>query len=157
VGRRAEGDGGLKLKVVSVGKDRSGLFQPAVDEYAGRLKHYAKVELIELPAGRTKADEAKAILARIAPAEVVVALDEHGKLMTSVELAGFTGDALNRSQDLALVIGGDEGLDPTVLSRARLTLSLSKMTLPHRLARAVLMEQLYRAFTIIRGEPYHRP
>jgi 23S rRNA (pseudouridine1915-N3)-methyltransferase len=157
VGGRAPGERGLKLKVVSVGKDRSGLFQPAVDEYAGRLKHYAKVELIELPAGRTKADEAKAILARIPVSEVLIALDERGKLQTSVELADFVAGAQNRSKDLAFVIGGDEGLDGSVLARAGLTLSLSKMTLPHRLARAVLMEQLYRAFTIVRGEPYHRP
>jgi 23S rRNA (pseudouridine1915-N3)-methyltransferase len=115
------------------------------------------VELVELPPGRTRADEAKAILARIPTTETLIALDERGKLVTSAELADLIAGAQNRSKDLAFVIGGDDGLDPSVLARSGLTLSLSKMTLPHRLARAVLMEQLYRACTIVRGEPYHRP
>lgn len=165
MGRRAPRGGELKLRVLSVGRDRSGLFQPAVDEYAGRLKHYTKLELVELPEssgkklppGRAKANEAEAILGRLAPGEGLVALDEHGKNFGSVELAQYLGKALNQSKDLAFVIGGDEGLDDTVLARAELKLSLGKMTLPHRLARVVLIEQLYRAFTILRGEPYHRP
>ena len=74
-----------------------------------------------------------------------------------MELAQFIGRALNQSKDLAFVIGGDEGLHDSVLKRAELTLSLGRMTLPHRLARVVLIEQLYRAYTILRGEPYHRP
>lgn len=149
---------------MSVGRDRSGLFQPAVDEYAGRLKHYTKLEVLELPEssgkklppGHAKEQEAKAILGKLQPNEALVALDEHGKTLDSVELAQFLGRALNQSKDLAFVIGGDEGLHDSVLKRAELTLSLGRMTLPHRLARVVLIEQLYRAFTILRGEPYHR-
>lgn len=148
-----------------MGRDRSGLFQPAVEEYADRLKHYTRVELIELPEasgkklppGRAREDEAKAILGRLNPNEALVALDERGKQLDSMELAKFIGRALNQSRDLAFVIGGDEGLDESVLKRAELILSLGRMTLPHRLARVVLVEQLYRAFTILRGEPYHRP
>jgi len=157
VGGRAAGERGLKLKIVSVGKDRSGLFAPAVAEYAGRIKHYAKLELVELPHGRTKAAEAKAILGKVKPAERLVALDERGRELTSVELSSFLADAQNRAQDVSFVIGGDEGLDAEVTGRASLVLSLSKMTLPHRLARVVLAEQLYRALTILKGEPYHRP
>lgn len=156
MGGRAAGEGGLKLKVVSVGKDRSGLFEPAVQEYAARLKHYAKVELVELKAQPTRAAEARQILARVSEAEWLVALDERGRSMSSEELSRFLATAQREAKDLAFVVGGDEGLDPPVLERARLVLSLSRMTLPHRLARVVLAEQLYRAFTLLRGEPYHK-
>jgi 23S rRNA (pseudouridine1915-N3)-methyltransferase len=140
-----------------VGKDRSGLFAPAVDEYAGRLRHYAKLELVELPQGRTRTDEARAILGKVKPSERLVALDERGRELTSVELAHLLQEAQLHAQPLCFVVGGDEGLDPEVTGRASLILSLSKLTLPHRLARVVLMEQLYRGFTILKGEPYHRP
>jgi 23S rRNA (pseudouridine1915-N3)-methyltransferase len=156
VGRRASREGGLKLRLISVGKDRSGLFEPAVQEYAGRLKHYAKLELVELKAKPTRAAEAKDILGRVGPTDWLVALDERGQALSSPELAAWLGKAQRAAKDVALVVGGDEGLDPAVLARAALVLSLSKMTLPHRLARVVIAEQLYRAFTLIRGEPYHK-
>jgi 23S rRNA (pseudouridine1915-N3)-methyltransferase len=76
--------------------------------------------------------------------------------MGSVELAQFLARAQAQTKGVVFVIGGDDGLAPSVLERAKVTLSLSKMTLPHRLARVVLVEQVYRAFTILRGEPYHR-
>lgn len=83
-------------------------------------------------------------------------MDERGKLLTSVELSEYVRKAQNQSRDLVFAIGGDEGLSDAVKQRANLTLSLSKMTLPHRLARVVLVEQIYRAYTLIRGEPYHK-
>jgi 23S rRNA (pseudouridine1915-N3)-methyltransferase len=132
------------------------LFEPAVQEYAGRLKHYAKLELVELKPRPTRAAEAQDILAKVGPAEVLVALDERGQALSSPELAAWLGRAQREAKDMALVVGGDEGLDPAVLARAALVLSLSRMTLPHRLARVVLAEQLYRAFTLLRGEPYHK-
>ena len=151
----------MKLRLISVGRDRSGLFEPAVQEYAGRLKHYCKFELVELPEARKArdpasaiAEEAQAILGRLDRGELVVALDERGKPLTSRGLADFLGRAQGR--DLAFVVGGAEGLGEPVRQRANLVLSLSAMTLPHRLARLVAAEQLYRAFTLIRGEPYHR-
>lgn len=157
MGGCAEGDGELIVRVVSVGRDRSGLFAPAVREYADRLSHYTRFELVELPAGRSKAEEARAILGRVRPAERLVALDERGEPLDSVELArAVLEKAQNAAKDLAFVIGGDEGLDESVRQRAWKVLSLSRMTLPHRLARVVLVEQLYRAFTVLRGEPYHR-
>ncbi len=139
-----------------MGKDRSGLYEPAVREYAQRLSHYCRFSLVELPAGRSKEEEAKAILAKVSPSDWLVALDERGALYDSVELSKYVGKAQLQARDLLLVIGGDEGLDPQVTQRAHLTLSLSKMTLPHRLARVVIAEQLYRAFTLLRGEPYHK-
>jgi len=151
----------VKLKVVSVGKDRSGLFSPGVLEYAGRLKHVAPVELVELKesarsGAQAKADEGERLLEAAGERAVLVALDERGKTLTSVELAQWLGRHLGTSPLVSFVIGGDEGLADEVRAKAQLTLSLSKLTLPHRLARLVLLEQLYRAFTIVRGEPYHK-
>ena len=158
--RRTPGEGRLKVRVVSVGRDRSGLFAPAVDQYAGRLRHYAAFELIELTeAGRrgaagSKSQEARLILERVGERDWLVALDERGAAVSSLELSQYLQRALNQSRDLLFAVGGDEGLGPEVLAAAQWTLSLSRLTLPHRLARLVLVEQLYRAFTILRGEPY---
>ena len=139
-----------------MGRDRSGLFTRAVKEYADRISHYGKLELIELPSERSKAEEAKSILARVRPLEWLVALDERGEQRDSLAFSKILERAQLEARDLCFVIGGDEGLDRSVLDRGWLVLSLSRMTLPHRLARVVLLEQLYRAFTLIRGEPYHR-
>lgn len=85
-----------------------------------------------------------------------MALDETGRPLGSVELARWLGQRMAEGKDVAFAVGGDEGLDAAVREKAALVLSLSAMTLPHRLARLVLAEQLYRAFTIIRREPYHK-
>jgi len=161
VGRRAPREGGLKLTVLSVGKDRSGLFAPGVAEYTQRLQHYAKTELKELPESRSSGAQARtaegeALLGKLSARDVLVALDERGKQLSTPELAQWLGKQQQGGKDLAFVIGGDEGLSDEVRSRAALVLSLSRFTLPHRLARLVLMEQLYRVFTLLRGESYHR-
>jgi 23S rRNA (pseudouridine1915-N3)-methyltransferase len=139
-----------------VGKEKSGLFEPGVKEYASRLAHYTKFELLELPASDKK-KEGALILKSVKPREQLVALDERGKQLTTEAFAHLLERALNRSQDLAFVVGGDDGLSDEVKKTASFVLSLSSMTLPHRLARLVLVEQIYRAFTLLRGEPYHRP
>lgn len=155
----------MKVRLVSIGKDRSGLFQPAVDEYARRLTHYTRFSLVELPEAKVKkgsapetsrALEADALLALKGPQDWLVALDERGRELDSRELAQLVEKAQLSSKDLLFVIGGDEGLDERVRQKADRVLSLSRMTLPHRLARVVLVEQLYRAHTILRGEPYHK-
>jgi 23S rRNA (pseudouridine1915-N3)-methyltransferase len=146
----------VKLKVISIGKDRSGLFAPGVNEYAGRLQHYCKPTLVELPESKNLAAEGEATLAKLSERETLVALDERGKWLTSVQLSQWIAAQQQSGRDLAFALGGDEGLAPRVREKASLVLSLSAMTLPHRLARLVLMEQLYRAFTLIRGEPYHK-
>lgn len=126
-----------------------------MDEYAGRLRHYTKLELLELPA-RSRSEEGDAILSKSGKSEWLIALDERGEQPDSPGLAQLIGKAQQQAKDLLFVVGGDDGLDPRVTQAAHKVVSLSKMTLPHRLARVVLMEQLYRAFTILRGEPYHR-
>jgi len=153
----------VKIRLLAVGKDRSGLYAPAVEEYAGRLVRYVKFELVELPEARkhagtaqAKEEEGETILAKLKPGERLVILDERGDEPTSVELAKRVGKWLTLAQDVALVIGGSDGLSAAVRARAQETLALSRMTLAHRLARLVLLEQLYRAMTILRGEPYHK-
>ncbi len=153
----------MKLRVVAVGRDRSGLFAPAVEEYAGRLARYVRFELVEVPEARrhagtprAKEEEGEALLARLAAKERVVLLDERGTEETSAAFARRVGRWLARGQDMALVLGGADGFSEAVRARADETLALSRMTLAHRLARVVLVEQLYRAMTILRGEPYHR-
>lgn len=151
----------MKLTFLSVGKDRSGLFSPGVDEYVKRLSHTAKVSVVELPesraeGARAKTEEGQALLKKLTPKDVLVALDERGKALSSVDFAKWLGRQQDSGKDVAFVIGGDEGLSDEVRARASLVLSLSAMTLPHRLARLVLVEQVYRGFSILRGEPYHK-
>ena len=153
----------MRLRVVAVGRDRSGLYAPAIEEYAKRLGRYVKFELVEVPEARkhagtaqAKDEEAEALLAKLGPRERVIALDERGAEWTSVAFAERVRRWTEGGRDVALVIGGSDGLSRTVLDRAEETLALSQMTLAHRLARLVLVEQLYRAMTILRGEPYHK-
>jgi 23S rRNA (pseudouridine1915-N3)-methyltransferase len=153
----------MRLRLVAVGKDRSGLYAPAVEEYAKRLARYTRFELVEVPEARRHAgtprardEEGEALLARLDPRERVVLLDERGAEPTSVELARKLGRWLEGGKDVALVIGGSDGHGEALRARADETLALSRLTLAHRLARLVLVEQLYRAFTILRGEPYHK-
>lgn len=153
----------MRVRLLAVGRDRSGLYAPAVEEYVARLGRQLRFELVELPEARKQAgtprakeEEAATILARLDPREWLVALDERGDEPTSPELARRVERWMTRGQDVALVIGGADGLAPAVLARAGERLALSRMTLAHRLARLVLVEQLYRAMTIIRGEPYHK-
>ena len=133
-----------------------------MQEYAKRLAHYAKLELVELaparkgPPARARAEEAEALLAKKGERDWLIALDERGELLSSVELSGLIVEAQRRGRDLLFVIGGDEGLDERVRTSAQRVVSLSKMTLPHRLARLVLAEQLYRACSMLANHPYHR-
>ena len=154
----------VKLRVVAVGKDRSGLYAPAVEEYAKRLGRYVQVRARGGPGGAPARRDARApatrraeaLLARLGERERVVALDERGDEETSVAFARRVERWLAGGQDVALVVGGSDGLGDAVRARAAETIALSRLTLAHRLARLVLVEQLYRAFTILRGEPYHK-
>src|SRR6185503_18737605 len=121
-----------------------------------RLSHHCAFSLVELPEQKSRAVESEKLLDLAAPSDWIVALDEHGKPLTSVELSKYVSRAQMAAKNLLFLVGGDEGHGPPVLEKAHLVLSLSRMTLPHRLARLVLAEQLYRAFTILRGEPYHK-
>jgi 23S rRNA (pseudouridine1915-N3)-methyltransferase len=146
-----------------VGRDRSGWFEPGVQGYAERLRRYAELDLLELPAARgtlppadARRREGEALLGKVRPDSWLVALDERGTQVDSVELSRLVATARDAGRELVFCIGGDEGLDASVRDRAWKIVALSRMTLPHRLARLVLLEQLYRAFTLLRGEPYHK-
>jgi 23S rRNA (pseudouridine1915-N3)-methyltransferase len=155
----------LKLLLLSVGRPRG----PAADlaaEYEARVKRYFAFDSAEVKeepfrrpgdAARVRDEEGKRLLARVSGGVEIVALHETGKQWTSQQLADWLAElALRGSPGAAFVIGGAYGLSDEVLSRARHHLSLSAMTLPHEIARLVLAEQLYRAGTIQRGEPYHK-
>lgn len=152
----------MKLRLLSVGRDRSQLFEPAVQEYAKRLGRYVKFELVEVPEAR-QADEAQArekealdLVSKLKPREKLWLLDEHGQEWDSRGLSTAMAKVMDSGLDLAFAIGGPSGHGPAIRERADKVVSLSKLTLPHRLARVVVAEQLYRAFTLMRGEPYHR-
>jgi len=140
----------VKLFVVAVGKIREKSLRAVANDYLERASHYARVSEVEV-----KAD---AELERALPREAtVIALDPAGDAVTSRELAARLERWGRRGKgDVAFVIGGAEGIPKGVLDGAHARLSLSSLTLPHRLARVVLFEQIYRAFTILRGEPYAR-
>ena len=131
--------------------------------YAERVRRHAELDLVELPAAKgalppadARRREGEALLSKLKPESWLVALDERGTLLDSVELARLVATARDAGRELVFAIGGDEGLDTPVRERAWKVLALSRMTLPHRLARLVLLEQLYRAFSMLRGEPYHK-
>lgn len=155
----------MKVLVVAVGRVR-GTLEAAVDEYEERARRYWKLDIAEVDAGapgrdpapeRVMAAEGERILARIPEGYSVLALTRTGKGMGSRALARALEEAaLRSSPGVAFVLGGAFGLAPAVLERAQRKVSLSPMTLPHEMARLVLAEQLYRAGTILRGEPYHK-
>lgn len=154
----------MKVLIVVVGRVR-GPLTDAVTEYEERAGRYWKLEVVEVDAGagrdptpeRVRAEEGERILGRIPPGCDVYALTREGKQMGSRTLARHLSEAMVRATPgVAFVIGGAFGLAPEVLSRATRRLGLSAMTLPHEMARLVLAEQIYRAGTILRNEPYHK-
>lgn len=153
----------MKLVVLAVGRLRSEGAARLARDYAGRAGRYASLDLVEVrdsrekEAARAADDEGARLLAALRPDDRLVLLDERGKSISSPELAAFLGDAerAGGSRRLVFAVGGAWGVSDAARARAERMLSLSKMTLPHELARVVLLEQLYRAFTILRNEPYH--
>ena len=143
----------VELKVAWIGKTREPAIQSLTDEYLKRLARYAEVE------GITLKDEAAALklCARDArPRHALVLLDEQGKQLSSEELAKFLGGYQDRNPlPLLFAVGAADGFSDQARQAATLVLSLGRMTLAHELARVVLLEQLYRAFTILKGHPYH--
>lgn len=144
----------MRVRIIAVGKAKNRHLRSLLNDYYGRIDRYAKLEEIELKDG--KEAEVSDRLARSIPERSrVVALEVDGRPLGSHELAKWIGRAENESvQTLAFLIGGAYGLPASISKQADLQLSLSAMTFPHRLARLVLAEQVYRAFSILRNEPY---
>ncbi len=139
-----------RIRILAVGKVRKSWVQEGVSLYLKRLPGLVVTELRD----STMAKEAEAIAAALRPDERLVLLTEEGNTYTSVAFAQQLRDS--GSERLAFVIGGAEGLDPALKARASWRLSLSPMTFPHELARLLLLEQLYRASSILQGGPYHK-
>jgi 23S rRNA (pseudouridine1915-N3)-methyltransferase len=154
----------LRVIVAAVGKPRDRGLAAAIHEYEARAARYWPVEVREVreePARARRPEEVRAregerLLAALDPTALVVACDAEGTLMRSAEFAEWLRGERERARDVAFVIGGAYGLSDAVLERARSRLALARWTMPHELARLVLAEQVYRAGTIIRGEPYHK-
>lgn len=143
----------LRVSIIAVGKIKQAGMRAEIDDYLGRIRRYATFEEIELKDGSDA--ELQPRFERALPKRArVVALEVEGKPITSQGLADLVRRAELDATPLAFLIGGAYGLPKTVSKAAHVQLSLSAMTLPHRLARLVLAEQIYRAFTILRGEPY---
>lgn len=159
----------MKIHLIAVGKLKEKYLVQGIKEYAKRLTPYCQLEVVEIADEATpdkasraeevilKAKEGERILAKIKQNSFVIALDIKGKMLSSEELAvKIEKLALAGKSHLTFVIGGSLGLAPQVLERAQMRLSFSPMTFPHQLMRLILLEQVYRAFMINRGSPYHK-
>jgi 23S rRNA (pseudouridine1915-N3)-methyltransferase len=159
----------MQIRIIAVGKIKEKFVQEAIAEYDKRLRPYAKMQIVEVadekragsasPATESAAieKEGERILAAIPEDFFVIALDVMGRSCSSEELAASLREwELSGQNKLAFLIGGDLGCSPDVHARSNMRLSLSPMTFTHPMARLILVEQIYRAFRIIRGEPYHK-
>lgn len=154
----------MRLVVAVVGKPRDASLAAAIRDYESRAARYWPLDVREVrqesagdrSAGRVRDAEGERLLGAVPPAAQVVACDVNGRSYTSEHFAEWLQTLRERAVDVAFLVGGAHGLSDTVKSRASSTLSLAPWTLPHELARLVLAEQLYRAGTIVRREPYHK-
>ncbi|MCB0480890.1 MAG: 23S rRNA (pseudouridine(1915)-N(3))-methyltransferase RlmH [Flavobacteriales bacterium] len=155
----------MKLKIVSIGKTSDSYLKEGVDVYLKRLKHYIQVDWIEkealkktnkLSVEEVKRAEKELILKELKPNDRLVLLDENGKQFTSEKFSIHLEKMVSHhNTDMLFVIGGAYGFDQELHEKATEEIALSKMTFSHQMARLFLVEQIYRAFTIMRGEPYH--
>ncbi|MER2077685.1 23S rRNA (pseudouridine(1915)-N(3))-methyltransferase RlmH [Psychrobacillus psychrotolerans] len=159
----------MNIQIVSVGKLKEKYLKMGIEEYTKRLGAYARIDLVEVadekaPENLSEADmeivkkkEGDRILSKIGADTYVIALAIEGKMKTSEQLAGDIESLMTYGRSkIAFVIGGSLGLHEDVMKRSDEKLSFSKMTLPHQLMKLVLVEQIYRAFRIMKNEPYHK-
>ena len=159
----------MKITIIAVGKLKEKYLKQGIQEYMKRLGGYAQVEILELPDEKApenmseaemeevKRKEGQRILTKIAPDRYVISLEIKGEMLTSEKFAEKLDNlATHGKSKIAFVIGGSLGISEEVSKRSDYALSFSKMTFPHQLMRLVLLEQVYRAFRINRGEPYHK-
>ena len=155
----------MKIALLTVGKTDVNWVKQGLDIYISRLKHYIPFSITEIPElknvsslskDQIKTKEGELILKNIKPTDDVILLDEHGKQYGSVEFATLLQNKINyEGKDIVFVIGGAYGFSDAVYQRANSKISLSRMTFSHQMVRAIFVEQIYRAFTIMKGEPYH--
>lgn len=155
----------MRITLLAIGKTDDNYVLEGVEKYLKRLKHYIKIEIQIIPdlkktknlsEDEQKAKEAELFLKNIQSQDDVVVLDERGTELSSLQFADFLNKKMIASvQHLVFLIGGPYGFDKTVYSRANYKISLSKMTFSHQMIRLFFVEQIYRSFTILKGEPYH--
>lgn len=155
----------MKVTLLTVGKTDVQWVREGLDLYSSRLKHYVPFTVTEIPElkgvsaltqAQIKDKEGKLILSSLKTSDEVWLLDEHGREFRSLDFAAFIGERLSRGgRDLVFVIGGAYGFSEEVYARADGKISLSRMTFSHQMVRTIFAEQLYRAFTILKNEPYH--
>jgi len=155
----------MKITLAVIGKTEVGFVRQGIDEYVKRLQHYAQFNIQyigdvkgtrNMSEAQQKVAEGRSLLATLQASDYVVLLDEHGVERTSVDFSQWLERRMaSGCKRLVLVVGGPYGFSPDVYDRANEKVSLSKMTFPHELVRLIFVEQLYRAFTILRHEPYH--
>ena len=154
----------MKTILILVGKTQRKIFKVGIDDYVSRIAHYMPFSITTIPElkntkslseDQQKQKEGELILKEIQPSDTVVLLDEHGAEFRSVEYANWLKQKQNTARRLIFIIGGPYGFSPDVYARANEKISLSRMTFSHQMIRLIFTEQLYRACTIIKGEPYH--
>ena len=154
----------MKTILILVGKTTDKHFQAGISDYADRITHYMPFDIVTIPELKNtkslseeqqKPMEGELILKQLQPSDTLVLLDEHGKELRSIELAKWLEQKQQTARRLVFVIGGPYGFSEAVYNRANEKLSLSKLTFSHQMVRLVFTEQIYRACTIIKGEPYH--
>ena len=154
----------MKTILILVGKTTDKHFQAGISDYAERIGHYMPLDIVTIPElkntkslseDQQKTMEGELILKQLQTSDTLVLLDEHGKELRSIELAKWLEQKQQTARRLVFVIGGPYGFSEAVYKRANEQLSLSKLTFSHQMVRLVFTEQIYRACTIIKGEPYH--
>lgn len=154
----------MKTDFLLVGKTTDKHLQTLIDDYVSRVGHYMPFSMITIPATKSRKTlseeqqckiEGTQILEKVSPNDTLVLFDEHGKEYTSMELASWLQSQRMNSRRLVLAIGGPYGFSQEVYKRANEMISLSRLTLSHQMVRLFAVEQIYRACTIINGEPYH--
>lgn len=155
----------MKITLLTVGKTDFKWLREGLEIYVSRLSHYVKFSIVEIPELKNvsaltkeeiKSREGELILRNVRPDDHLILLDERGKEFRSVELASMLESHISRvGSDMVFAVGGAYGFSEPVYRRSNSMVSLSKMTFSHQMVRVIFVEQLYRAFTIMKGEPYH--
>jgi len=155
----------MKIRIICIGKTEKGYLEDAIPVYLKRLKHYNQVEMViipdikkagSLPVEERKRQEGDLIFKQLQNDDFLALLDENGKMYSSTEFADFLQKRMNSGiKNLVFVVGGAFGFSKEVYQRADMKLSLSKMTFSHQMVRLFFVEQLYRGYSILKGEPYH--
>lgn len=159
----------MQIRIIAVGKLKEKYWREGTGEYTKRLGPYARIEIIEVAEERVRENpspgeiqqvinrEGERIMNHLSPSFFVIPLAMEGKMFSSEALSGLLGKlSLEGKSQVAFVIGGSHGLSEEVLERGDLLLSFSRMTFPHQMMRLILLEQIYRGFKILKGEPYHK-